>query len=645
MAEQHASMPEAALPPTAHPLEPCSGEELERAASILIASGKLSDNAPLSCGFLVEPAKDTVENFRPGAAVERIVRLAGHDHERRQSYDARVSLSDGTLRSFDWVETGQASVWLADFFPLREVVRASPEWQQAMRRRGIEDLDLVHVEGWVTVDFPPDFPADARVMRAIFFLHDHPEDNHYARPIQNVVAYVDLGARRAIIEDHGVVPIPTAPGEYAADRVDTLRQDLRPLEITQPEGPSFEVEGHCIRWQKWQLRVSLHPLEGLALHDIRYDDDGNERRILHRAALSDMIVPYGEPGAMHSWKNALDAAEAGLGQLSNSLRLGCDCLGEIHYFDADKLLPNGKTMHAPNAICLHEEDYGVLWKHTGSSIDGKPRPEVRRSRRLVVSAFSTLGNYDYGFYWYFYLDGTIQHEIKLTGMVAASAVGDGAGSEYAPLVAPGITSPIHQHLFCYRLDFDLDGERNSVYEVDVEPVPASEVPSGTAFRSVSRVLRTEREAQRNIDPARGRSWRVVNPNVHNGLGAPVGYKLLPHATPTILAADDSVHGQRGAFARHNLWVTPYSPDEMDAGAGPFSYHHPGGAGLPAFTAADRPIENTDIVLWHSFGVTHTPRPEDWPVMPVEYAGFTLLPVGFFDRNPAIDVPPNHGHQS
>ena len=106
-----------------------------------------------------------------------------------------------------------------------------------------------------------------------------------------------------------------------------------------------------------------------------------------------------------------------------------------------------------------------------------------------------------------------------------------------------------------------------------------------------------------------------------------------------------MHGQRGAFARHNLWVTPYSPDEMDAGAGPFSYHHPGGAGLPAFTAADRPIENTDIVLWHSFGVTHTPRPEDWPVMPVEYAGFTLLPVGFFDRNPAIDVPPNHGHRS
>ncbi len=627
-----------------HPLEPCTGEELERAATILRESGKVSEKAPLSCGLLVEPPKDVVASFKPGDTFERVVQLVGYDHERRRSYDARVSLTQGALQSVDWVETGQASVWLADFFRVQELVAESPEWQAAMRKRGIEDLELVHIEGWVTADFPADFPSDARVMRAIFFLHEDPEDNHYARPIENVMAYVNLVDDQVIVEDHGVVPIPPEPGEYAADRVGALRQDLRPLEITQPEGPSFEVEGHCIRWQKWQLRVSLHPYEGLVIHDVRYDDDGNERRILHRAALSDMIVPYGQPGMMHSWKHALDAAEAGLGQLSNSLTLGCDCLGEIHYFDADKLLPDGTTFHAENSICLHEEDYSILWKHTGF-YEGLPRPEVRRSRRLVVSAISTLGNYDYGFYWYFYLDGTIQLEIKLTGMVAVSAVTNGKGSEYAPLVAPGVTSPIHQHLFCYRLDFDLDGERNSVYEVDVEPVPASEEPSGTAFRSVSRLLKTEKEAQRKIDPARGRTWRVVNPNVENRLGTPVGYKLLPHATPTLLASEGSAHGRRGAFARHNLWVTPYSPDEMDAGAGPFSYHHPGGAGLPAVSAADRSIENTDIVVWHSFGVTHVPRPEDWPVMPVEYTGFTLLPIGFFDRNPSLDVPPNHKHKA
>ena len=53
---------------------------------------------------------------------------------------------------------------------------------------------------------------------------------------------------------------------------------------------------------------------------------------------------------------------------------------------------------------------------------------------------------------------------------------------------------------------------------------------------------------------------------------------------------------------------------------------------------DRNIDGEDIVVWHTFGLTHFPRPEDWPVMPVDYAGFKLKPVGFFDRNPALNVP-------
>ena len=66
----------------------------------------------------------------------------------------------------------------------------------------------------------------------------------------------------------------------------------------------------------------------------------------------------------------------------------------------------------------------------------------------------------------------------------------------------------------------------------------------------------------------------------------------------------------------------------------------GGDGLPGWTAQDRNVANTDVVVWYSFGVTHFVRPEDWPVMPVEYTGFTLMPFGFFDRNPALDVPPS-----
>ena len=110
----------------------------------------------------------------------------------------------------------------------------------------------------------------------------------------------------------------------------------------------------------------------------------------------------------------------------------------------------------------------------------------------------------------------------------------------------------------------------------------------------------------------------------------------------MLAAPDSSIGRRAGFARHNLWVTPYAPDERRA-AGDFPNQHAGGDGLPRWTAADRPLTDTDIVLWYTFGVTHFVRPEDWPVMPVEYTGFLLSPYGFFPRNPALDLPPSEGH--
>jgi primary-amine oxidase len=158
---------------------------------------------------------------------------------------------------------------------------------------------------------------------------------------------------------------------------------------------------------------------------------------------------------------------------------------------------------------------------------------------------------------------------------------------------------------------------------------------------VSTLLERELAARRTVDPTRSRSWKVVNRGTRNAVGEPTAYKLVPGSTPTLLADPSSTVGQRATFAAHNLWVTPFAEDERRAG-GDYPNQHSGGAGLPEWTAQDRSVVDTDIVLWHSFGVTHIPRPEDWPVMPVEYTGFSLVPFGFFDRNPALDVPPVAG---
>ncbi|HEX5266688.1 MAG TPA: primary-amine oxidase, partial [Acidimicrobiales bacterium] len=420
-----------------------------------------------------------------------------------------------------------------------------------------------------------------------------------------------------------------------------LRQPLKPLVITQPEGPGFSVEGNLVRWGPWQFRLTFEPFEGLVMHQVAYEDGGRVRPVMHRGSICEMVVPYGDPSPAHGWKNAFDAGEWGLGRLTQPLTLGCDCLGEIHYFDATLANEQGQPWVIENAVCLHEEDYGILWKHV-DLMGG--RSEVRRSRRLVVSFITTVGNYEYGFFWYLYLDGGIQLEVKLTGIVSSMAIAEGDQPPFANVVAPQVAAPHHQHLFCARLDMDVDGSTNRVYEVEAEPLPAGpDNPWGNGFRQRSTLLEREKAARRQTDTARSRAWQVANPESLNRVGRPVSYKLIPTmATPLMLAGADSPIGKRAGFAHHNLWVTPYSADERRA-AGEFPNQHAGGDGLARWTEADRSITDTDVVLWYTFGLTHFARPEDWPVMPVEYCGFLLSPVGFFDRNPALDLPPSGHH--
>ena len=93
---------------------------------------------------------------------------------------------------------------------------------------------------------------------------------------------------------------------------------------------------------------------------------------------------------------------------------------------------------------------------------------------------------------------------------------------------------------------------------------------------------------------------------------------------------------------NHVWVTPFDKDERYP-AGEFPNQHPGGDGLPRWTKADRSIMDRELVVWYVLGHHHIVRPEDWPVMPVSRLGFALKPVGFFTRNPALDVPPSTPH--
>ncbi len=630
-----------------HPLEPLTQEEIANAVAVFKGDERFRDTHRFCALTLHEPPKQAVLEWTPdnGNGVAREAAALLVDRGTGVTTEAVASLTEKAVTAWTDLPDAHAPYLLEEVMEAIEVVKADAGWRAALASRGVDAVDAVQCDPWPAGNFGVPEEQGRRLCRVVSYVRDFPADNGYAHPIEGVVATVDVVARVVVdLMDGPVIAVPPRQWNYSAAEVGARREDLKPLEITQPEGPSFTVDGNEIRWQRWRLRVSMHPVDGLVIHTVGYEDpaqDGRLRPILYRAALGEMVVPYGDTAMGHRWKNAFDSGELALGRFPflNSLALGCDCVGEIRYLDAPQVSEQGDPMAVEQAICIHEEDYGILWKHVDLNTF---TPEVRRSRRLVVSSIHTVGNYEYGFYWYFYLDGTLQLEVKLTGILQTMAVEPGTDPEHASLVAPQVAAPFHQHLFCFRLDLDVDGTDNAVYESELVAAPPGD---GNELGNVMVLSRTllarESEAQRDVDAHRSRSWTVVNNARTNLVSRPVGYRLLPGLAATLLAGEGSAIAARAAFARHNLWVTPYQAEERRAAGHPVC--HPGGAGLPVFAAADRDLVDTDVVLWYTFGVNHVPRPEDWPVMPVEYAGFTLSPFGFFDCNPALDVPAPADH--
>jgi len=624
-----------------HPLEPLTADEVKQAVAIVRSEKNVGAAFRFPCVTLNEPAKSVVLSFKPSDPVNREAFLILLDNATGNTYEAIVSLTAGKVISWKHIPGVQPNIMADELSECEQAVKSHPEFVAALAKRGIQDLDRVVVDPWAIGNFGFADEEGLRLSRCICYLRSTPQSNFYSRPIEGLIPVVNLNTMQVVrIEDLGVVPVPPEPGEYASRFVPKFRDNIQPLHITQPQGPSFQIEGHFIRWQKWQLRIGFTPREGLVLYTVGYEDQGRVRPILYRASLAEMVVPYGDPRPQHFRKNAFDVGEHGVGLLANSLKLGCDCLGEIRYFDAVLTDSRGEVSLIENAICMHEEDYGILWKHTDWRLD---EVEVRRSRRLVLSFIATVDNYEYGFFWYFYQDGTIQYEIKLTGLLLCGALAD--YPKYGTVVAPELNALNHQHFFCMRLDFDIDGAENSVYEVNTEAEPIGpDNPQGNAFYAKPTLLKTEQAAQRIIDPLAGRYWKVVNPNVNNRLGQPVGFKLVPGENVLPFAHPDSPILKRAGFMTKHLWVTPYEPSERFA-TGDYPNQHPGGEGLPKWTQADRSIDNTDVVVWYVFGHHHIPRPEDFPIMPTAYSGFALKPLGFFDANPALDVPPSEQHTS
>lgn len=645
-----------------HPLDPLTPGEIETAGELLRDHEGLGERSRIVKIVLKEPAKAVLREYEEnGVDVEREAKSVIRDSAERKTYEAVVSLDDEEVTALEHVEGAQPSIAIEEFIECEQTVMANEEWQDALHRRGVEDTDRAMVDPWSAgYDFVPEhIDRSRRLAHGLTYVRPSPEDGDegYAKPVTGLHAYVDLDAMEVVdVVDHGPPdednPLPPGDLNYREGDVE-FREDLTPYDVVQPEGPSWEIDGHKVEWQNWHFRVGWTQREGLVLHNVGYEDeDGEVRRILSRASLAEMSVPYGTPDRNDRFKNAMDAGEYNVGRLAKSLEKRCDCLGYMHYFDAVMNTMEGEVNVVPNAICMHEEDYGLLWERTDWRTESA---ESRRNRRLVVSFIAPVGNYDYAFYWYFYQDGKIQVQVRLTGINNVSATAkDESVSGYGEMVAPQLNAPIHHHMFNFRLDFDVDGQGNSVYEVQNEAVPHGpegfsphdEVsegalnPGGNAFMATQRQLATEQEAQRMIESKKGRFWKITNPDKTNSLGEPVGYRLEPKTNVAAAMQEDSSVMRRSGFVENHLWVTPYAEDERFP-AGEYPNQAEGPQGLPVWTEQDRDLDNEDLVVWYTLGKNHITRPEDWPVLSVQRADFVISPDNFFDRSQAVDVPPEH----
>jgi primary-amine oxidase len=626
-----------------HPLDPLSKDEIAQAVAVIKGSGKAPAAAEFYRITLVEPSKAEVLAYKPGGRISRSARALVYDRAKNKSYEAIILLGDNRVTSWREAPDAQPPIGAVDFKEAADIVRADPGWQAAMRKRGIMKFDEVQVDAWSSGYFARPDETGFRAARAFSYVRGE-SLNPYARPIDGVVAYVNLTDRKVYrLIDYADSPVPMQPSDFDPKSIGAQRKAPAPLKIVQPNGPGFELRGNEVQWQNWRFRVGVTPREGVVLHEVAYDDHGTVRPIIYRASLAEMVVPYGSPAEGWYVKNAFDEGEYGVGELFFPLVPAVDVPENAAFLEASFANPDGSARTVSNAIAIYERDAGMLWKHV-DFFTGKN--QSRRARQLVVFAVATVGNYEYGFEWVFHQDGVVDMNVVLTGIIqargastnAANGKPDGA-SRYGEMVAPGIEGVNHQHFFSMRLDMDVDGERNSVFEWNDEAAPAgASNPHGNAWSVSKTLLQNEEAAQRHMNMDTNRRWQVANESKKNAVGQPVSYVLMPmHNVMPYLAPETYVRKRAGLLNSH-LWVTRFDPDELYA-AGEHVNQSKGGDGLPSFMRDNQRVANEDVVVWYTMGTSHAPRPEEWPVMTGCRVGFSLIPTGFFARNPALDVPP------
>ncbi|KAK5064747.1 hypothetical protein LTR84_000581 [Exophiala bonariae] len=652
-----------------HPLDILTLDETNRARDIVAS---LHQDSVLSFReiYLEEPPKSQLVEFlvaeHAGKSSTPPARTAlvqydviGSDRIPRYN-EAIIDLDQGKRIKHVVVDskTHHAGLTLNEFDVLVEACKTSQLFKDVVAEFQLPEGFEVIVEPWPYGGPKPE-EENPRYFQGLCFGRDtrsgNPDSNFYAYPLPFIpildvtkgeIVRVDrlaTGGKGDAIDATTVskdVIGHCKTSEYVPELLKNgTRKTLKPLNVLQPEGASFSVDGGLIEWQNWRFRVGFNPREGATVHDVHYDG----RSVLYRLSISEMTVPYADPRGPFPRKQAFDFGDGGAGNCANSLHLGCDCLGVINYFDAVRTGPDGTALTAKNVVCLHEQDNGIAWKHTNWRTG---KAVVTRNRELVVQFIITLANYEYIFAYKFDQSGGITIETRATGIVSVVNIDAGKTSAYGNVVSPGALAQNHQHIFCVRIDPAIDGYKNTVLAEESHRAPVSKDanPYGNYYEVRQNVIETSQYL--DAAPQHNRVIKMVNKNKLNPIsGKPVGYKFTPPATQLLLADPTSIQSRRALFAHHHVWVTKHLDGEHYAGGRYTLQSRDEVGGVADAVKRNDKVDDEDVVVWNVFGLTHNPRVEDWPVMPVEIHQINLRPADFFSENPSIDVPSSKNQAS
>lgn len=629
-----------------HPLNPLNADEIKAAVDAIKASPHYQGNFRFTEISLHEPAKDQVWRFvYSGNPVSEpreanVVVLDG-----KHVIESTVDLKTRQVLSWKPIVGAHGMVLLDDFSAVQSIIESSGEYAQALKTRGINDVKKV-VTTPLTVgyfDGKDGLAQDKRLLKVVSYL-DVGDGNYWAHPIENLVAVVDLEQKKVIkIEDAGVIPVPMKPTPY--DGRGRKAATVKPLEIIEPEGKNYTISGNSIHWQNWDLHLRLDSRVGPILSTVTYDDKGTRRKIMYEGSLGGMIVPYGDPDVGWYFKAYLDSGDYGMGTLTSPIQRGKDAPQNAVLLDATIADYTGKPTTIPHAMAIFERYAGPEYKHQEM---GQPNLSTER-RELVIRWISTVGNYDYIFDWVFQQNGTIGIDAGATGIEAVKGVKsqtmhDATAKEdtkYGTLIDNNIVGTTHQHIYNFRLDMDIDGENNTL--VEVNPVVAGNDRGGprtSTMQIQQQRVTTEQGAAQKFDPATVRL--LSNPNKENRMGNPVSYQLIPYAGGTHPVAKGANFGKdewlyhRLSFMDKQIWVTRYNPDERYP-EGKYPNRSDRDTGLGQYTQDNQSIDNTDDVVWLTTGTTHVARAEEWPIMPTEWVHMLLKPWNFFDETPTLNL--------